>query len=974
VSAPPPARLPVSSYRLQLSPGFGFAEAASLVPYLAGIGVSECYCSPILAARPGSAHGYDICDHARLNPDLGGDEGFANLVAVAREHDVGLLVDFVPNHMSADAAANRWWRSVLENGPSSPFAHYFDIDWEPSKSELRGKVLLPVLGDQYGIILEAGQVRVELSDGGLRLRYFDLDLPLNPRRWRALLEHDLAELRRELPVDDADLNEFQSVLFHLEHLPAYTETDRSLIRERAREKEVARARLGAVLERSAAIRTHVERNVRAFNGTAGHPISFDSLHALLEAQPYRLASWRTAMHEINYRRFFDVNELVGLRMEEPEVFEATHALLGRLVRAGAVTGLRLDHVDGLFDPLAYLRRLAEEVAPARPWIVVEKILGPGERVEERWPVHGTTGYEFLNAVNDLFVDRHGLEAIRLLYQRLTRENQPFEDMEYAGKRLIIATSMASELNVLADELNRISENDRRFRDFTLDSLQEALHEIVACFPVYRTYVGPAGYTPRDAAAVDGAITTALDRNPAMEPTIFEFIRQMLLPAADAAGSDEVARRHLRFAMKFQQYTGPVHAKGVEDTAFYRYGPLIARNEVGGTPGLVEEPVGRFHRMNQERLAAWPFAMSTTATHDTKRGEDARVRLDVLTEIPRRWSALVARWNRLNAPARRQVGGRPAPDPHDEYLFYQALIGAWPASRTAMPDLHLVDRMTGFMRKAIREAKVHTSWLNPSQAYEDGVLGFVTDTLAGPSAPAFLRSFVPFARRVASVGAINSLTQLVLKIGSPGVADFYQGSELWDVNLVDPDNRGPVDFARRRELWSSVAPLLDRQADPEAVAIEVRRLLRAWPDGRIKMLATAAGLRLRRANPRLFLEGEYHPLEANGRLANHVVGFARRSSGAALIVVGVRLAAALMPDSTRPPVGERIWTDTSIDLPADLAGAGWTDVLTGRRLAPRPDGRPVLSLGRAFEVLPVALLTTTLASAEPLERPRKEPAP
>jgi (1->4)-alpha-D-glucan 1-alpha-D-glucosylmutase len=690
MAAATPRRVPTSSYRLQLTPSFTLFDAADLAPYLAALGVSEIYISPILEARPGSPHGYDVTDHSRINAALGGDAGLAALSAAARDHDLGIVLDFVPNHMSTHSRANAWWRSVLENGPSSPYANHFDIDWEPVKSELRGKILLPVLGEQYGETLDRGLLAVVLTEGEFHLQYYDVDLPLNPRRLRMLLEHRLDVLKHELRGDDADLTEFLSVLFHLEHLPPYTATDALQIEDRQREKDVALGRLTALLSRAPRIRAHVEENVRLFNGTPADPSSFDLLHALLEEQPYRLASWRTATHEINYRRFFDINELAGIRMEEPAVFRAAHARIARLVADGTVTGVRLDHVDGLFDPDSYLRQLAAVYAPsgAPAWTVVEKILAAGERLSDDWQVHGTTGYDFLNSVNGLFVDGSRAETFAAMHAAFVGARHAFEEIEYESKKVIISSSMASELNVLAHELNRISESHRRFRDFTLDSLQEALREVVACFPVYRSYYRGAQPTSFDRETVDRAIQEALRRNPAVEPTIFQFVRQMLLPQPDdsAATLPEQPRRR-RFAMKFQQYTAPVHAKGVEDTAFYRWTPLASLNEVGGDPTRFGRSVAEFHGDNGARLAHWPLAMLTTATHDTKRGEDARARLNVLSEMPRSWRAMLGRWSRIAAPVKRHVHGQPALSGRDRRLAAGPAVSAERSVRGAARGVH-----------------------------------------------------------------------------------------------------------------------------------------------------------------------------------------------------------------------------------------------------------------------------------------------
>ncbi len=955
--ASPPRRRPGSSYRLQLGQSCGFRDAASLLPYLVDLGISECYCSPIQAARPGTTHGYDVCDHSRLNEELGGAEGYAVLAAAARAQDMGILIDFVPNHVAADASANPWWRSVLENGPSSPFASYFDIDWDPVKPELKGRLLLPILGDQYGVSLEAGRLRLVLEPAGLRLGYFEHDLPLNPRQLRIVLEHDRAELERALSPGDPDLIEYQSILFHLEHLPVYTATELELIDARRREKELALGRLQALIARSPLVRVHLERIVAVFNGTPGKPDSFDLLHRLLEAQPYRLASWRTAMHEINYRRFFDVNELAGIRQEEPAVFEATHRLIAQLVADGGVTGVRLDHVDGLFEPGAYLARLAERFGEAGPvWTLVEKILSEGERLNPAWPVHGTTGYDFLNQLNALWIDPVGAAAVGAIYARVTGQEPAFADVVYASKKAIIATSMAAELNVLAAALNRISESDRRYRDFTLDSLQEALEEVVACFPAYRTYVRPDGWAPADEAMVDHAIREALERNPALEPTIFGFIRTMLLPAPGAASDSEERERRVRFAMKFQQYTAPVQAKGVEDTAFYRSAPLAALNEVGGGPAVPADPVTAFHEANLERRRDWPLSLLATATHDTKWGEDARARLAVLSEVPRRWQALVNRWHRLTREVRSEVAGRPVPGGAEEYLFYQALLAIWPPDAVGPPEDGLVERIQGFMQKAMREAKVHTSWINPSATHEAAVRQFVTAVMAGRCAPAFRRAFTPVARRIAWLGMLNSGSQVVLKLVSPGVPDVYQGTELWDLSLVDPDNRRPVDFVRRRELLSQLSPLLSHPGARAPGAPQLADLLRDWPDARIKLLLTAATLRLRRRHLALFLDGDYRPLTPTGPAAGHLVALARVQGPIAVLAVVPRLPATLVgwDHGERAPLGAATWADTVVPLPPDLADRAWHNVFTGDVVRAEAGTLPV---ARALAELPWGLFVT-----------------
>jgi (1->4)-alpha-D-glucan 1-alpha-D-glucosylmutase len=947
--------VPTSTYRLQLHQGFRFADAEALVPYLAALGVGACYSSPHLMARPGSTHGYDICDHSRLNPEVGDEEEYAAFVAALRRHQLGHIVDFVPNHMGIDASANPWWRDVLENGPSSPFAAYFDIDWHPVKEELEQKLLLPILGDQYGRVLERGELQVHFSDGAFVLRYFEHDLPLNPRKTTQILEHGLDALRRDLGDEDAHLLELLSVITALRNLPAYTATSPGSIAERQREKEVTRDRLARLATAAPAIRAHVESAVGAVNGTPGDAASFDALHQVLDSQAYRLAYWRTASHEINYRRFFDINQLAGLRMEDECVFEDTHRLLLRLVADGLVDGIRLDHIDGLIDPEAYLAVLRQRAEAARGagagpfYLLVEKILSGEETLPESWPVAGTSGYDFLNDLNGLFIDRRQQRVLLRVYRRFTGRRESFADIGYAAKKLIMDLPMSSELNVLAHALNRLSERDRRTRDFTLNSLRDALQEVAACFPIYRTYVSSRGFTDAERAALDAAIDGARRRNATAEPSIFDFVRAVLLPEPEQSASAEDHAQRLHFAMRFQQYTGPLQAKGLEDTAFYRYNVLASLNEVGGDPARFGRTPAEFHAANAARRRNWPFAMLATSTHDTKRGEDGRARLDVLSEIPEEWGRHLSLWARLNASHRAVVGGEPAPARDDEYLFYQTLLAAWPQD-TDEADAALVERVREYMVKAAREAKLRTSWISENRAYEAALVRFVDRVLAAPAGARFRAAFAPFRRRVARLGMLNSLSQLVLKIASPGVPDFYQGTELWDLSLVDPDNRRPVDFARRRSTLAVLEPLLTAGAPPAERSRGWRDLLERWPDGGIKLALTAAALRWRRRRADLFLRGDYLPLEAHGRRAENVVAFARLHGESAIVAIAPRLVTSLSADGA-PPLGRDAWEDTAIALPGGVPSGPYRCVLSGQTVA------SALELGEILHSLPVALLET-----------------
>jgi (1->4)-alpha-D-glucan 1-alpha-D-glucosylmutase len=956
------ARIPASTYRIQLGGAMTFRAVSALLPYLRQLGVDACYLSPALKATPGTAHGYDICDHNALSPELGGDDEFSALAAELSRHGLGLIVDFVPNHMGIDPRTNQWWHDVLENGPSSPYATFFDIDWDPVTSPMQEKILLPVLGDQYGLELERGHLQLAFEAGTLRLQYFDHEFPINPRQAPQCYRHGLEPLRERLGADHPELREFLSVLTALQNLPPYTERDALRIEERQREKEVARERLARLVGESAEIRAHIDAAVAAFNGRPGDGASFDLLHELLESQAWRLAYWRTAFDEVNYRRFFDINELAALRMEDPRVFGATHQLLQRLIAGGAVTGVRVDHPDGLHDPEGYftaLQRLSGEDAASRPiYLLAEKILERSEELPD-WPVHGTTGYEVLNLLNGLFVDGRQVRALLRIHAAFTRRRFSFADEAWDGKRTIMVTSLASELNVLSQAVFELARQNRRTRDFTLTALRRALLQVIASFPVYRTYLRPGSARDADRRAIAAAIADARRRNPAVEQSVFDFLGAVLWPmgALDRHEISEVVDdARLALAMRVQQLTAPVQAKGVEDTAFYRYGVLLSANEVGGDPAHPAVAPDAFHQAIARLRGRWPYGMTATATHDTKRGEDARARLNVLSEVAGEWRTAVAGWRRMNAARRRGVGGGPAPDGVDEYHFYQALLAAWPMDAliagTVPPDL--ADRLALYMRKAMREAKRHTSWLSPDAAYEEAVLEFVAAVLTGSHAQRFVPSFLAFARRVAGPGAVNALGQVVLRLTLPGVPDTYQGTELWDTSLVDPDNRRPVDFDDRQAALDALEPALGRLDRGEDASAEVAALLGAWPDGRIKLWTLTRVLRLRRAERELFLDGRYVPLSADGPRAEHVVAFAREDGGRRMIVVVPRLTATLAAEAGWP-VGNDAWGDTTVECAA-LDADPMLNLLTGETVPHHADGGGgTLRLADILRTLPVALL-------------------
>jgi (1->4)-alpha-D-glucan 1-alpha-D-glucosylmutase len=974
-----PAAVPGATYRLQLGAGFTFRDARELVPYLAELGISDCYLSPILQPGSSDSAGYDVADHGRLSEGLGGEAGFRELTDTLRHRGMGVLVDVVPNHMGIWGPRNRWWQDVLEHGAASPFAAYFDIDWQPPKPELRNRVLLPILEDHYGRVLEGQGLRLEYTDGAFVIRYHDAILPVSPCTYPRILADRLPELAATLGPDDPHLREIQRIVEAARHLPPRTETAPARQAERAHETARLKARLDALTGEAPVVKGWLAETVWRFNGVPGHPDSFDRLDGLLGAQVYRVAYWGVAGDEINYRRFFDVNDLAAIRMEEPAVFEAAHRLLLRLIRENRITGLRIDHPDGLYAPVRYFRELQEHCVralgaapsaspvPASFYVVVEKVLMPGEALPDHWPVHGTTGYELLNALNGIFVDPKGARVMEQTDQRFTGSMATFADVAHEAKRLVTDTIMASELNVLGRRLGRLAEQRRESRDFTERLLTDGLREIVACFPVYRTYIGDDGAAPaeRDRRHVEEAVAAAKQRSPTVNPSVFDFIGELLRDGRD-----------LDFVRRFQQITGPVTAKGVEDTAFYRYNRLVSLNEVGGRPDRFGTPLREFHRLNAERLARWPDALSTLSTHDTKRSEDVRARINVLSEIPLEWRIRVRTWRRLNRRHRTLVDGQPAPDPNDEYLLYQTLVGAWPL-RPGGDAEHatFVERIQRYMLKALREAKIRASWVHPNPAYDAAMSRFVAALLdrsaRPPAAPGrgrlrsliaaivpssdgnpFLADFQVFQERVATAGLYNSLAQTLLKLVVPGVPDTYQGTETWDFSLVDPDNRRPVDYA---PLRSDLHALRERLAEPNVELGElVGSLLSTKEDGRIKLYLVHRLLEYRRAHRPLFQAGTYVPLEAEGARRDHVVAIGRQLGAASVIAVVPRFLARL--HLAAPPVGPGVWAGTTLGLSPMPGARAYRNVLTGQRVdITTRDGRPGLSLEAVLDRSPVALL-------------------
>ncbi|HEX3412606.1 MAG TPA: malto-oligosyltrehalose synthase, partial [Stellaceae bacterium] len=925
----PETPIPRATYRLQFHKGFGFRDAAALAPYLARLGISHIYASPYLKARPGSTHGYDIVDHNQLNPELGDEASFRDMVSAFRDSGLGQVLDFVPNHMGVGGADNPWWLDVLEWGPASEYARWFDIDWDPDRRYLRDKLLVPLLGDQYGAVLESGQLvlRFDPETGSLAVWAYDTHkLPINPLHYSRVLGDEHPELER---LGDA----FASLADW-----------RPRIAQHARDLQ---AELGALARERSDVQGALAGAVNRLNGEPGRLATWRELDALIQDQHWRAAHFRVAADDINYRRFFNINELAGLRMELQELFEHAHRLVFELLRDGVLDGLRIDHIDGLLDPKGYLLRLSEE-GPAPFYLVVEKILARHETLREDWPVEGTTGYEFANLVLGLLVDSSGEEGFTQTYADFAGEHRAFDEIVRDCKIRIMLNEMVSELNVLARDAGRIARQNPRTADFTRNILQRALQEIIACFPVYRTYVdGSAEPSEADRRDIDWALAHARRNEPDLDPSVFEFLHRLLTTDLVAEPRSGFSRQSVvRLAMRVQQYSGPVMAKGLEDTAFYRYNRFVALNEVGGNPDHFGVTLAAFHRANTQRAERWPHAMLATSTHDTKRGEDSRARLAVLPEMPEEWARQVRAWSRILRARRGDVEGTAPPDRNDEYLLYQLLLGAWPADLTGVENpppeelRSLADRVEEAMVKSMREAKLRSTWASPNAAYEEAVLGFVRDALDLTRPNAFLSAFLPFQERVARLGMRNSLVQTALKLTLPGMPDIYQGAELWDLSLVDPDNRRPVDYAKRVELLEEVAALLERSRHTAML-----KLLEDWRDGRIKLAVIATLLTHRRARPKLFAQGGYEPLIATGSRADQICAFARCHDEGALVVVAERFPARCE--------AEPDWTGTEIPWPqAASSETHWRDLLDGRVLERRGEG---VGVAAVLGGMPVAVL-------------------
>jgi len=960
--------IPVALYRLQFNKEFTFSQATELVSYLASLGISHVYASPYLRARSGSLHGYDIIDHHRLNPEIGSSEDYDRFVAALHQHGMGQILDIVPNHMGVMGSDNVWWLDVLENGQASTYADYFDIDWEPVKDELQGKVLVPVLGDHYGAVLDRGELKLVFDSrkGEFSIFHFEHRFPVDPREYPRILSLGINGLQQELSEQEEGFLELQSLISAFHHLPARDQAAPEQRAERLRDKEIHKRRLAALCEKSVAVARWIEQNVLALNGTPGVPGSFDALHELIKTQPYRLAFWPVAADDINYRRFFDINDLAALRQEDDTVFRQTHEFVLQLLREGKIDGLRIDHPDGLYNPRQYFERLqrGQAAAPGGGWnnegcyIVAEKILTGEETLPQDWPIHGTTGYNFANLMNGLFVDPAGEQSTERTYCSFIRKHRDLGKLLRKCKKRVMDRWLNSELTVLANHLSRIALADRHTCDFTSKALRDALTEIVAEFPVYRTYVTDEEISASDRRYIDQAVHRAKAASAAPDCTVYDFIHEVLLTKRAEGRPPSFQRSVARFAMRFQQYTSALMAKGLEDTCFYRYNRLVSLNEVGGDLSRFGVPPEEFHRQIQERAQLRPHEVVATSTHDTKRSEDVRARIDVLSELPLAWRRQVQTWHKLNRDKKSMCNGKEAPDPNDEYLLYQTLVGAWPfeiASQNPPPAFR--DRICSYMIKAVREAMDKTSWAKHNQVYESAVTHFVSSILQSNE---FLEAFAPFQRKIAYFGMLNSLSQTLTKLTVPGVPDIYQGNELWAFNLVDPDNRRPVDYAVRRDALRRMLTLQERDAGQsnELSADMVTNM----EDGRIKLYVIWKTLDLRNRYANLFRYGQYISLESLGENAEHVVAFARAHATGTVIVAVPRLTAKLMKGEAALPRGCEVWRGTAIQL-SFKAPTELRNLFTGGLVPVEDNGNfSALAAKDLFADFPVALLASESSRA------------
>jgi (1->4)-alpha-D-glucan 1-alpha-D-glucosylmutase len=926
-------QFPTSTYRLQFNSTFGFQSAASIIPYLAELGITTIYASPIFQSAPGSTHGYDVVDPNRLNSELGSQSDFENLIEAVKQAGMSWLQDIVPNHM-AYHSANSMLMDIFEKGTSSPYFSFFDVVWDHLRLNLRGKLIAPFLGRPYSESLERGELELGYDENGFSVTYYEHKYPLRIESYVSILRHRLESASEQRETASLKLSAAIDSLNAITDDNQTAETRNDLI-------DRAKSQLWEYFSTDQAVRGYIEQVVEVFN----HDV--DLLDRVLRDQWFLLTNWRLATKEINYQRFFNVNGLISLRIEDEAVFNYLHRLIFEMLREDKFIGLRVDHVDGLYDPVGYLVKLRDVCGDS--YIVVEKILDMAEALPARWPVQGTTGYDFLNYVNGLFCNPSSEAAFNKIYQEIAETTRDWDQLVYDNKKWIIERHMSGDLDNIAYHLKAVSTSTREGIDLTMEGLKKAAVEFSAVFPVYRTYINNERITARDRAYICDAIARAKERNPEPQREL-SFLEKVLLLEVPQHIAWADRGMWLSFVMRFQQFTSPLMAKGLEDTCLYLYNRLISLSEVGGNPSVFGIAPTAFHDFNQRRVRLMPGSLNTTSTHDTKRSEDVRARINVLSEMPDEWERQVLQWQAQNRRCIQEVGGIKVPDKNEEYLLYQTLVGAFPFGSVDLESF--ARRINDYMVKALREAKVHTSWIERNTEYESAVSRFISAILYGSESVGFLRLFRPFHEKVAYYGMLNSLSQTLLKITSPGVPDFYQGTELWDFSLVDPDNRRPVDFAVRE---NSLRELKRRELENRMEL--VKALLSSMSDGLIKLYTIYKALKVRKNNKRLFDEGVYIPLEVNGRFSNNLFAFARRVGESWAVVIAPRLMASLVGPGELP-VGPGVWDAMTIRLTSEMP-ARWLNVFTGELIT----GYAWLSVPDVLSNYPMALLLVPPASGD-----------
>jgi (1->4)-alpha-D-glucan 1-alpha-D-glucosylmutase len=926
-------RIPTATYRLQFNSEFNFPSAKNIIAYLAELGISDIYASPIFKARKGSSHGYDVVDPTQLNPELGTSEDFEALASEIKQNDMGWVQDIVPNHMAYDSE-NQWLMDVLENGPDSDRLDYFDIEWNHADEDIKGRVLTPMLGSFYGECLENGEIQLQYDESGLSVNYYSLKLPVRIESYALFLTHNLAYLSRSLGRQHPDFVKLLGILYLIKSAPGETKGQ-----ERYDQIAFVKGILWELYTQNPKVEKFIEKNIETFNGEKGNSESFNYLDSLLNEQFYRLSFWKVGAEQINYRRFFTVNELISLRIQEQKVLYKTHALVSHLVEQGKITGLRIDHIDGLYDPTQYLNQLRELTGDV--YITVEKILELKEDLPEIWSIEGTSGYDFLNRVNGIFCRVENEKQFSNFYNKFTGSNSSYKQLFLDKKQLIVDKSLAGDVDNLAQILKKIAGESRRASDFTLNGLKRTLAELLILFPIYRTYINGDGFREEDRSCIKEVIEEARSRIPLLLNEL-NFIENLLLREFEKPFTPEELQR-LHFMMRLQQLTGPLMAKGIEDTLFYVYNRLISLNEVGGNPEKFGITIADFHEFNQKQITAWPHKMNATATHDTKRGEDVRARLNVLSEIPKVWEKQVKTWSEINRSHKSNLRGKVVPVANDEYFFYQTLVGTYPFNESENGEF--IGRIKDYMLKSVREAKLHTAWLRPDTAYEEAFLTFVEKVLDPSESNKFMQEFLPFQKWVAGYGIFNSLSQTLLKITAPGVPDTYQGTELWDLSMVDPDNRRPVDYSLRISILKDIKE--KAQAD---ILKLIEELLSSKEDGRIKLFLTYKVLQARQQNLSVFQQGDYQPLKVSGKFKDCIVAFARSDGNTTIVAITPRfLTSPVQPGEY--PLGKE-WDDTCLHLPSKAPSA-WQDAITDQVI--QADG--TLLIGEALKHFPVALLVS-----------------